>query len=112
MVLIEAATAGNEKEVEECAVVFKEHANKLVEVSKNVLSVELQTLKIDLLFFLGRIVCTLVLGKVITKTKQNKRKSKILMQNLLIIIEPSVEFLRIFYTDNSKFFELALLCVY
>lgn len=33
LVLIEAATAGNEKEVEECAVVFKEHANKLVEVS-------------------------------------------------------------------------------
>ena len=33
LVLIEAATAGNEKEVEECAIVFKEHANKLVEVS-------------------------------------------------------------------------------
>ncbi|KAK7583905.1 hypothetical protein V9T40_004868 [Parthenolecanium corni] len=33
LVLIEAATAGNEKEVEECAVVFKEHANKLVEVA-------------------------------------------------------------------------------
>lgn len=32
LVLIEAARAGNEKEVEECAVVFKEHANKLVEV--------------------------------------------------------------------------------
>lgn len=75
MVLIEAATAGNEKEVEECAVVFKEHANKLVEVSENVLSVELQTLKIDLLFFLGRIVCIKVLGKGKTKTKQTKKQN-------------------------------------
>jgi hypothetical protein len=32
-VLIEAAKAGNEKEVEEYALVFTEHANKLVEVS-------------------------------------------------------------------------------
>jgi len=34
LVLIEAAKAGNEKEVEEYALVFTEHANKLVEVSK------------------------------------------------------------------------------
>ncbi|XP_065218561.1 catenin alpha isoform X1 [Planococcus citri] len=33
LVLIEAARAGNEKDVEECAAVFKEHANKLVEVA-------------------------------------------------------------------------------
>lgn len=33
LVLIEAARAGNEKEVEEYALVFTEHANKLVEVS-------------------------------------------------------------------------------
>jgi len=33
LVLIEAAKAGNEKEVEEYALVFTEHANKLVEVS-------------------------------------------------------------------------------
>ncbi|XP_054260506.1 catenin alpha isoform X2 [Macrosteles quadrilineatus] len=33
LVLIEAARAGNEKEVEEYAVVFTEHANKLVEVA-------------------------------------------------------------------------------
>jgi len=33
LVLIEAAKAGNEKEVEEYAAVFTEHANKLVEVS-------------------------------------------------------------------------------
>ena len=32
LVLIEAAKAGNEKEVEEYALVFTEHANKLVEV--------------------------------------------------------------------------------
>lgn len=32
LVLIEAAKAGNEKEVEEYAQVFTEHANKLVEV--------------------------------------------------------------------------------
>ena len=32
MLLIEAAEAGNEKEVEECAVVFREHATKLEEV--------------------------------------------------------------------------------
>ena len=34
MLLIEAAEAGNEKEVEECAVVFTEHAAKLEEVRK------------------------------------------------------------------------------
>ena len=33
LVLIEAAKAGNEREVEEYAQVFQEHANKLVEVS-------------------------------------------------------------------------------
>ena len=33
LVLIEAAKSGNEKEVEEYAQVFTEHANKLVEVS-------------------------------------------------------------------------------
>lgn len=33
LVLIEAAKAGNEKEVEEYAAVFTEHANKLVEVA-------------------------------------------------------------------------------
>jgi catenin alpha len=33
LVLIEAAKAGNEKEVEEYALVFTEHANKLVEVN-------------------------------------------------------------------------------
>jgi catenin alpha len=33
LVLIEAAKAGNEKEVEEYAQVFTEHANKLVEVA-------------------------------------------------------------------------------
>ena len=33
LVLIEAAKAGNEKEVEEYAQVFTDHANKLVEVS-------------------------------------------------------------------------------
>lgn len=33
LVLIEAARAGNEKEVEDYALVFTEHANKLVEVS-------------------------------------------------------------------------------
>lgn len=33
LVLIEAAKAGNEKEVEEYAIVFTEHANKLVEVA-------------------------------------------------------------------------------
>lgn len=33
LVLMEAAKAGNEQEVEECAQVFTEHANKLVEVS-------------------------------------------------------------------------------
>ena len=33
LVLIEAAKAGNEKEVEEYAQVFLEHANKLVEVN-------------------------------------------------------------------------------
>lgn len=34
LVLIEAAHSGDEKEVEECALVFTEHANKLVEVRK------------------------------------------------------------------------------
>lgn len=33
LVLIKAAENGNEKEVEEYAVVFTEHSNKLVEVS-------------------------------------------------------------------------------
>lgn len=33
LVLMEAARNGNEKEVEEYALVFTEHANKLVEVS-------------------------------------------------------------------------------
>ncbi|XP_050544678.1 catenin alpha isoform X1 [Daktulosphaira vitifoliae] len=33
LVLIEAANSGDEKEVEECALVFTEHANKLVEVA-------------------------------------------------------------------------------
>ncbi|XP_050434703.1 catenin alpha isoform X3 [Adelges cooleyi] len=33
LVLIEAAHSGDEKEVEECALVFTEHANKLVEVA-------------------------------------------------------------------------------
>lgn len=32
LVLIEAAKSGNEKEVKEYAQVFREHANKLVEV--------------------------------------------------------------------------------
>lgn len=35
LVLIEAAKSGNEKEVKEYAQVFREHANKLVEVSHN-----------------------------------------------------------------------------
>lgn len=34
LVLIEAAKSGNEKEVKEYAQVFREHANKLVEVSQ------------------------------------------------------------------------------
>lgn len=34
LVLIEAARNGNEKEVEEYALVFTEHANKLVEVKR------------------------------------------------------------------------------
>lgn len=34
LVLIEAAKSGNEKEVKEYAQVFREHANKLVEVSE------------------------------------------------------------------------------
>jgi hypothetical protein len=38
LVLIEAAKAGNEKEVEEYALVFTEHANKLVEVSMMIFS--------------------------------------------------------------------------
>ena len=38
LVLIEAAKAGNEKEVEEYALVFTEHANKLVEVSMMMLT--------------------------------------------------------------------------
>lgn len=33
LVLIEAAKNGNEKEVKEYAQVFREHANKLIEVS-------------------------------------------------------------------------------
>ena len=33
LVLIEAAKAGNERAVEEYALVFREHANKLIEVS-------------------------------------------------------------------------------
>ena len=33
LVLIEAAKSGNEKEVKEYAQVFREHANKLIEVS-------------------------------------------------------------------------------
>ena len=37
MLLIEAAEAGNEKEVEECAVVFTEHAAKLEEVREPLL---------------------------------------------------------------------------
>jgi len=36
LVLIEAAHSGDEKEVEECALVFTEHANKLVEVNFDV----------------------------------------------------------------------------
>lgn len=44
LVLIEAAKNGNEKEVKEYAQVFREHANKLIEVIKrvyfNVLSVK------------------------------------------------------------------------
>ncbi|MEQ2302768.1 Catenin alpha-2 [Ameca splendens] len=36
LVLIEAAKSGNEKEVKEYAQVFREHANKLVEVSYGV----------------------------------------------------------------------------
>lgn len=36
LVLIEAAKNGNEKEVKEYAQVFREHANKLIEVIKNV----------------------------------------------------------------------------
>lgn len=35
LVLIEAAKAGNEKEVEDYAQVFTEHANKLVEVREH-----------------------------------------------------------------------------
>lgn len=35
MMLIEAAQAGNEKEVEECAKLFTEHAAKLQEVNAN-----------------------------------------------------------------------------
>lgn len=38
LVLIEAAKAGNEKEVEDYAQVFTEHANKLVEVSGGLFS--------------------------------------------------------------------------
>ena len=38
MLLIEAAEAGNEKEVEECAVVFTEHAAKLEEVRERLLT--------------------------------------------------------------------------
>lgn len=33
LVLIKAAREGNEKEVEDCAIIFKDHANKLVEVA-------------------------------------------------------------------------------
>lgn len=36
LVLIEAAKSGNEKEVKEYAQVFREHANKLVEVSAGI----------------------------------------------------------------------------
>lgn len=36
LVLIEAAKNGNEKEVKEYAQVFREHANKLIEVIKNI----------------------------------------------------------------------------
>lgn len=39
LVLIEAAHSGDEKEVEECALVFTEHANKLVEVSLTFITV-------------------------------------------------------------------------
>lgn len=35
LVLIEAAKNGNEKEVKEYAQVFREHANKLIEVSNS-----------------------------------------------------------------------------
>lgn len=38
LVLIEAAKSGNEKEVKEYAQVFREHANKLVEVSARFLT--------------------------------------------------------------------------
>ena len=37
LVLIEAAKNGNEKEVKEYAQVFREHANKLIEVTSNLL---------------------------------------------------------------------------
>lgn len=41
LVLIEAAKAGNEHEVEQYAQVFTEHANKLVEVSCHWLLLEI-----------------------------------------------------------------------
>ena len=51
LVLIEAAKSGNEKEVKEYAQVFREHANKLVEVSLARPISPLPSLPISLLFF-------------------------------------------------------------
>uniref|UniRef100_A0A671X894 Catenin alpha-2 n=2 Tax=Sparus aurata TaxID=8175 RepID=A0A671X894_SPAAU len=50
LVLIEAAKSGNEKEVKEYAQVFREHANKLVEVSHE-LCMRVHTYKYVCLFF-------------------------------------------------------------
>lgn len=49
LVLIEAAKNGNEKEVKEYAQVFREHANKLIEVSYLVQLIYFRKLK-----FIGR----------------------------------------------------------
>lgn len=42
LILIEAARSGRDKEVEEYALVFTEHANKLVEVSSFIILVHLE----------------------------------------------------------------------
>lgn len=53
LVLIEAAKNGNEKEVKEYAQVFREHANKLIEVTQIFSSLSVKLIQIEhILFFL------------------------------------------------------------
>ncbi|XKL59113.1 hypothetical protein PGB90_000129 [Kerria lacca] len=83
LVLIEAAYAGNEKDVEECAVVFKEHANKLVEVANLACSMSSNEDGVKMVRYAAAQIDNLC-PQVINAARilANKHKSKVAQENM------------------------------